>query len=989
MKKPDFLLLYLMLFFTTTSMAYEVGETIEAENTTLIGNTAIVSKEFASGGSFVKLNKTPVGAMALTFENIVTAGKYKLQLYAFNANVTQSIDLSINGGDFSPVVIQPSNWAYQDSAKVSIIEVDLLAGSNTLTFQANQTSISIDKFILKDLPNLNKPNVIVIMTDDLGYVDVGFNGATDIPTPNIDRIAENGIRFTSGYTTYSVCGPSRAGFITGRYQQRFGFGRNPLYRVDDPNQGLPLDQQTIAESVGQVGYSSGIIGKWHLGAHISNHPLNRGFTEFYGHLGGGHNYHPEDLVIQDSYQAANEEESYDTWIMRDHTPEETDEYLTDEFSTEAVNFIERHQNNPFFLFLSYNAPHTPLQAKDEDLALFSHISDEKRRTYAAMVYAVDRGVGRVLDQLAALGLEENTMVFFLSDNGGPEPKNASDNGILRGGKSDIYEGGFRVPFAMQWKGVLTEGTDYNYPVSALDIFATLSELSNSPIDPDKPLDGKNLIPYLTQQVSGRPHESIFIQKFDNDRHAVRHEDYKILYHKDGSNKKLYDLSTNVSEDDTENLYWNSDFRATRDTLDSVMVRWERELLHPIFLGLLHDEEIWATDVNLSSNELTMSLNSSETINGSIVPADAFNNVLEWSSSNPLVATVDQNGKVTSLAEGHTVITAKVIDLRQIYSQCIVKVGNPALASSISLSQNTANLVTGKFIELAATVTGEDNYEVTWSSNNTAVCTVDETGFVLTHAEGSATITATVIGQEGLSATCKINSTGNEISDTIINPDFEDGLSAWSYYGGTSIESASPYAGTKSLKMVEKGGVSQFFTTEANTSYTLKFVAKVDNPSIPPRLYIKDANGNKYFEEEITSSNYTEYVVHFTTSEDDFVGQIGFWRPKDAAGNAYLDNIELTIDTSNTRDHLVSELPSAEKMMFSIYPNPTSDVVNIKSSHHQTTNVIIIYDLMGRKVCSQVFTSQLSLAISHLQKGTYVISIISSSGENQKSKLVIQ
>jgi len=132
------------------------------------------------------------------------------------------------------------------------------------------------------------PNVIVIMADDLGYADVGFNGSTEIPTPHIDRIAESGVTFTSGYTSYCVCGPSRAGFITGRYQQRFGFERNPLYRVNDPYMGLPHNEMTIAESVSEVGYTSGIIGKWHLGAHISNHPLNRGFDEFYGHLGGGH-----------------------------------------------------------------------------------------------------------------------------------------------------------------------------------------------------------------------------------------------------------------------------------------------------------------------------------------------------------------------------------------------------------------------------------------------------------------------------------------------------------------------------------------------------------------------------------------------------------------------------------------------------------------------------------------------------------------------------
>ena len=149
--------------------------------------------------------------------------------------------------------------------------------------------------------------MIVIMADDLGYADVGFNGSIEIPTPNIDRIATNGVKFTNGYTSYSVCGPSRAGFLTGRYQKRFGFERNPQYQVNDPNMGLPKSENTIAESLTQVGYKSGIIGKWHMGAHISNHPLNRGFDEFFGHLGGGHTYFPEKLTIKDSYSANDEQ----------------------------------------------------------------------------------------------------------------------------------------------------------------------------------------------------------------------------------------------------------------------------------------------------------------------------------------------------------------------------------------------------------------------------------------------------------------------------------------------------------------------------------------------------------------------------------------------------------------------------------------------------------------------------------------------------------
>ena len=605
------------------------------------------------------------------------------------------------------------------------------------------------------------PNVIVIMADDLGYADVGFNGSTEIPTPNIDRIAESGVTFTSGYTSYSVCGPSRAGFISGRYQQRFGFERNPLYRVNDPYMGLPHDEMTIAESVSQVGYTSGIIGKWHLGAHISNHPLNRGFDEFYGHLGGGHRYFPEELTIPNSYDANNESQSYTTWIMRNHSHEKTDEYITDEFSNEAIEFVNRHKNNPFFLFLSYNAPHAPMQAKPEDLALFPNLVDEdkrKRKTYAAMVHAVDRGVGKVLDKLQELNIEENTIIFFLSDNGGPESKNASDNGILRGGKSDVYEGGYRVPFAMQWKNKITPGEIFDNPVSSLDIFATLSALSGSPTNPEKPLDGVNLIPFLTSENEGKPHETIYVRKFDQDRHAVRHGDYKILYHKEGTNKKLYNLATNISEKDSENLYWDNTYLTKRNQLDSLIADWENDLKHPRFLGLLHDELVWATDVTISETDLEININETKQLTAAILPQDAFNDIIEWSSNNPAVASVNQSGLISAKANGYVLITARVVDRQQVFKSCVVKVGNPAAATAISLSKNTIDVVTGGTTELSATVLpeGDTGYAIEWSSSNSAVTTVNEDGFVLTHKNGSAVITAKVVGSEHISAVCNID-----------------------------------------------------------------------------------------------------------------------------------------------------------------------------------------------------------------------------------------
>ncbi len=431
-------------------------------------------------------------------------------------------------------------------------------------------------------PEKMSPNLIVIMTDDLGYADVGFNGCADIPTPHIDRIASNGIKFTNGYVTYSVCSPSRAGFITGRYGQRFGYERNAQYQPGDSLMGLPQDEATLAEALSHCGYRSGIIGKWHLGAHISNHPLNRGFVEFFGHLGGGHSYFPENLTIKDSYSISTEKESYRTHILHNHEPVKTTRYLTDEFSDQAIRFVERYQEEPFFLFLSYNAPHGPLEATDKYLSRFPNIENKRRRTYAAMVSAVDDGVGNLLDKLEELDLENNTLVVFLSDNGGPETKNGSDNGELREGKGSVYEGGFHVPFAMQWKGVISPGI-YEHPVSSLDIFATITALNHVPSDPGKPLDGVNLIPFLSGEDTSMPHEAIYLRKYDDKKFAVRVGDYKIVTMNNADKKELYNLKDDIGE--TVNLA--KSYPLKLDEMDSIRKSWNEELIDPVFLGLIH------------------------------------------------------------------------------------------------------------------------------------------------------------------------------------------------------------------------------------------------------------------------------------------------------------------------------------------------------------------------------------------------------------------
>ena len=425
------------------------------------------------------------------------------------------------------------------------------------------------------------PNLIVILTDDQGYADVGFNGCRDIPTPNIDRIAREGVRFTNAYVTYAVCGPSRAGLITGRYQDRFGFGRNPLFAPRDSTMGLPQSEQTLAEILGQAGYRSAALGKWHLGAHLSQHPLHRGFEHFFGFLSGGHRYFSDEWTLPDEWAVTSQFEAYRTKLLRDHQRVTETEYLTDALSREAAEYVREFRDDPFFLYLAYNAPHAPLQATDEYLDRFAHISDPKRRTYAAMVSAVDDGVGRLLDVLDELGIAENTLVVFLSDNGGQETENHADNGPLRGQKGDFTEGGVRVPFAMRWPSRLEPGTDFPEAVSSMDIFASIVA-ANAGLTPDNPIDGVDLLPYLTGKATGAPHEALFWKNSDQDKFAVRSGTDKLV-NRNGSDRR-YDLGTDIGED--------NDLHSPGDTVTPMLkaryLGWEQETMVPAFLGLGDD-----------------------------------------------------------------------------------------------------------------------------------------------------------------------------------------------------------------------------------------------------------------------------------------------------------------------------------------------------------------------------------------------------------------
>ncbi|WP_197530848.1 sulfatase-like hydrolase/transferase [Bythopirellula polymerisocia] len=428
--------------------------------------------------------------------------------------------------------------------------------------------------------------MIIILTDDQGYADVGFNGCTDIPTPNIDRIAAEGVRCTNGYVTFAVCGPSRAGLITGRYQDRFGACRNPTIDPAVPNNGVPTSEKNIAELLKPIGYTSMAVGKWHLGTFPSLRPLERGFDEFFGFLSGGHQYFPEMLTLNDLSEVTYEFEWYNTKLLRNEARVDIHDYLTDELSDAGVDFIERNSDSPFFLYMAYNAPHTPLQATKKYLDRFPHIQNKKRKTYAAMVSAVDDGVGRILDKLSKLDLDENTIVFFLSDNGGP-PENGSRNKPLRGHKGSPFEGGVRVPFAVRWTGTIPAGIDYDQPVSSLDIAATIVAHADASVPVDKPLDGVDLIPYLTEKRIESPHQTLYWRWFDKNIYSVRNGFSKlILVEGEIINDKyepqmLFDLKADLSE--KNNIFQNRP-QTVADASGKLDV-WKKELVPPNAPGL--------------------------------------------------------------------------------------------------------------------------------------------------------------------------------------------------------------------------------------------------------------------------------------------------------------------------------------------------------------------------------------------------------------------
>ena len=424
-----------------------------------------------------------------------------------------------------------------------------------------------------DFANTGKaalPNLVLIVADDLGYGDLGIQGSKQIPTPNIDQLARDGLIFTNGYVSSPVCAPARAGLLTGKHQAGFGFndnlaGNQPGF--DANYLGLPLTEQTLANKLKSLGYATGLIGKWHLGAAPQFNPVKRGFDEFWGFLDGGHDY----------FIAKPNGTSMESAIQCNYKKPDLLTYMTDDIGNESVDFIKRHNNQSFFLYAAFNAPHAPMQATDEDLKLFSHIKDKLRQTYCAMVYRLDQNIGKIMKTLQEQALERNTLVVFISDNGGPANSisNGSINAPLRGQKTTVLEGGIRVPFFLKWPAIIGGGKKFTDPVSALDICPTFIKAAGGLVSEKDHYTGVDILPYLTGSTKGMPHQTMEWRYTAGV--AIRDGDWKLIRLPDRL-PMLYHLSEDIAEQHDVSLLYPDKTKSMLKKLGT----WEMRLPHPIF-----------------------------------------------------------------------------------------------------------------------------------------------------------------------------------------------------------------------------------------------------------------------------------------------------------------------------------------------------------------------------------------------------------------------
>ena len=409
--------------------------------------------------------------------------------------------------------------------------------------------------------NLNKlkPNIIVILIDDAGYVDFGFMGSKDLETPEIDKLAKSGVIFTDAHVSSTVCAPSRAGIISGKYQQRFGFEANHTGDDSSGDLGLGDSIPTIATVFKQNNYKTIALGKWHLGATESDHPNNRGFDEFYGFLAGARSYFPMTNP------------SKEHMLQHNSKRVKFDGYLTDVLGDYSIKFIEENKKEPFFMYLAYNAVHTPMHAKKEHLEKYIN---HPRQKLAAMTWSLDENVGKLTKKLKDLNLLDNTLIYFLSDNGGAK-NNTSNNGHLKGWKGNKFEGGHRVPFVMSWPKQIEANQKFDGLTSSLDIFTTSIAAAGVKQNKDLQLDGTNLMPFVKKEKIGNPHTDLYWRKLEES--GARYNNLKLVKLKDYGSV-LYNLSNDISE--TKDLS-NLDPQNLQ-LLNSNLSKWEDKMMLPLW-----------------------------------------------------------------------------------------------------------------------------------------------------------------------------------------------------------------------------------------------------------------------------------------------------------------------------------------------------------------------------------------------------------------------
>ena len=405
----------------------------------------------------------------------------------------------------------------------------------------------------------SKPNIIIILADDAGYADFGFMGCNDLDTPEIDKLAKDGVIFSDAHVTASVCAPSRAGLMSGKYQQRFGFESNGTGDAKSGDVGLSDDVVTMASVFQKNNYKTIAIGKWHLGATATDHPNKRGFDEFYGFLAGSRSYFPLDNP------------DHEHMLQQNGKRIKFDGYLTDVLGDRSVSFVEENKDKPFFMYLAYNAVHTPIEAKEEDLEKYKN---HPRQYLAAMTWSLDQNIGKLRNKLKELNLLDNTLIYFLSDNGGAH-NNSSKNGPLKGWKGNEFEGGHRVPFVISWPAKIKPDQKFNGLTSSLDIFSTSLAAAQIKQDDNLQLDGVNLLPYLFKEKQGNPHQELYWRKLDES--AARMGDFKLVQLKDFG-ATLYNLSQDLGE--MNNL--STTDTVTFNNLTKKYAVWQSNLMPPLW-----------------------------------------------------------------------------------------------------------------------------------------------------------------------------------------------------------------------------------------------------------------------------------------------------------------------------------------------------------------------------------------------------------------------